>query len=379
MRGEASPDAKRVLVTSDYVPPSDGGVEQVVQKLALHLTAAGYEVGVFTLDDGDRTFELRENPDVSVYTASAVDLTDAIGLQSMLSASALREFGRVVEEFRPDVVHAHNRFFFTSALAAGYSRYADSEFDLVTTVHLGEIDMISGVGGVAARAFEQTVGRFIVSQSDRVVCVSRAAAEAVRPLGATSTTVIRNSVDTDEFSPARTDEKSLLYIGRFVRNNGILDLLAALPEVVDAHPDATVHLVGSGPLEDAIRERIRATGLSDSVTVYGYVEDISERYDRASVFCRPSYSEGLPLTMLEAMASGVPPVVTAIAGVPEVVTDGETGVLLEPGDPDGISRAINELFRDPELRHRLGRNAHAYVTQNLTWEQRTERVMTVYP
>jgi len=99
-------------------------------------------------------------------------------------------------------------------------------------------------------------------------------------------------------------------------------------------------------------------------------------YNRASVFCRPSYSEGLPLTMLEAMASGVPPVVTAIAGVPEVVTDPRNGVLLEPGRSDKIKAAIVELFDDETLRAELARNAREYVVNNLTWSSGRERSAT---
>jgi glycosyltransferase involved in cell wall biosynthesis len=190
--------------------------------------------------------------------------------------------------------------------------------------------------------------------------------------------VVRNAVDINEFSPGQTNGKSLLYIGRFVHNNGIQDLLAALPLILDSHSDAEVHLVGSGPLEEDVQKSIQSSGLSGSVTTYDYVDDISEMYDLASVFCRPSYSEGLPLTMLEAMASGVPPVVTGISGVPEVVTDHETGVLLEPGNPDEVAQAVIELFDDTDLRKRLSKNARKYMTENLTWEQRTERIMEVY-
>ncbi|MDB9250748.1 glycosyltransferase family 4 protein [Halorubrum ezzemoulense] len=368
--------SRRILLCADYLPPSDGGVEQVVQKLAVHLVAEGYEVGVFTLDDGSREFDLTDNPDVSFYTASAIDLTDTIGLQSMFSLSALREFGDILETFQPDIIHAHNRFFYTSALAALYSLRAD--YKLVTTLHLGDIGMISGIGGVAARTFEQTVSRFVISRSDQVICVSAAAESIARSLGATRTTVIRNAVDVEEFAPLPVEEKSLLYIGRLVRNNGIQDLLSALPGVLEAHPDATVDIVGSGPLKADVQETIRQTGISDAVTVHDYVPDISAMYDRASVFCRPSYSEGLPLTMLEAMASGVPPVVTAIAGVPEVVTDRETGLLLEPGRPDEIEAALIELFDDDVFRMELADNARDYVVNNLTWEQRTQKVSDVY-
>ncbi|SEH45426.1 Glycosyltransferase involved in cell wall bisynthesis [Halopenitus malekzadehii] len=366
----------RILLCSDYLPPSDGGVEQVVQKLALHLVDEGCEVGVFTLDDGARDFELQDVPDVSFHTASALDLTDIIGLQSMFSVSALSEFRRVLREFQPDIVHAHNRFFYTSVLAAVYSICAD--YKLVTTLHLGDIGMISGFGGVAAKTFEQTISRFVISRSEQVICVSAAAELIAQSLGANRTVVIRNVVDINEFSPNSINGKSLLYIGRFVHNNGIQDLLTALPSILDSHPDAEIHLVGSGPLEEEVLATIESSGLSDSVTTYDYVDDISEMYDRASVFCRPSYSEGLPLTMLEAMASGVPPVVTAIAGVPEVVTDYETGVLLEPGNPDEVAQAVIELFDDAELRARLAKNSREYITENLTWEQRTEKVIEVY-
>jgi len=366
----------RILLTSDYLPPSDGGVEQVVQKLALHLIDEGFKVGIFTLDDGVRDFELQEVPEISFYTASAFDLTDIIGLQSMFSVSALREFRRVLREFQPDIVHAHNRFFYTSVLAALYSIRAD--YKLVTTLHLGDIGMISGLGGAAAKTFEQMISRFVISRSEQVICVSAAAELIAQSLGAKRTAVVRNAVDVDEFSPNPTNGKSLLYIGRFVHNNGIQDLLTALPVILESHPDAEIHLVGSGPLGEEVQKTIRSSGLSDSVTIYDYVEDISEMYDRASVFCRPSYSEGLPLTMLEAMASGVPPIVTSIAGVPEVVTNHETGVLLEPGNPDEVEQAVITLFDDAALRARLATNAREYITENLTWEQRTERVMEVY-
>jgi glycosyltransferase involved in cell wall biosynthesis len=211
-----------------------------------------------------------------------------------------------------------------------------------------------------------------------VICVSAAAELIAQSLGAKRTAVVRNAVDINEFSPKSTDGKSLLYIGRFVHNNGIQDLLTALPGILDEHPDTKVHLVGSGPLDREVRERIQSAGLSDSVTVYDYVEDITEMYNIASVFCRPSYTEGLPLTMLEAMASGVPPVITGIAGVPEVVTDHKNGVLLEPGAPDEIEQKIIRLFNDPSFQERLSRNAREYIVENLTWEQRTAKVAEVY-
>ncbi len=370
----ADPRERRVLICSDYLPPSDGGVEQVVEKLARHLVEEGFTVGVFTLDDGPRTFSLRQDPGITLYTARGIDLTEVIGLQSMVSVRAFPEFRRVLGEFEPDVVHAHNRFFFTTALAAFSSLPAN--YHLVTTLHLGGVDMISGLGGTAASAYERTVGRLILRRSEQVICVSRAVEAVARRLGAARTTVVRNAVDVDAFTPSPTTDPSLLYVGRLVRNNGIQDLLEALPGILDTHPDATVDIVGSGPLEDETDAAIASMG--DGVTRHEFVDDISSMYERASVFCRPSYSEGLPLTLLEAMAAGVPPVVTDVAGVPEVVTDGVNGRLVEPGRPDEIRRAITALFADESGRARVGRRAREYVRENLTWGQRTNKVLAVY-
>jgi len=366
----------RILLCSDYLPPSDGGVEQVVEKLAVNLLDRGFQVGVVTLTDQNQTVNLEDTPGVSFYASSATDLTDSIGLQSMVSLSALTEFLDVVDDFQPDIVHAHNRFFYTSALAALYSLWSD--YELVTTLHLGDIDMISGVGGAAAKAFEQSISRFIISRSSQVIGVSRAVESIGRSLGAADTIVVRNAVDVEAFSPSETTDKSIVYIGRLVRNNGVQDLLAATPQILEEHPDATVHIVGSGPLEETVRTTIRSEGIGDSVQLHSYIEDISDAYDMATVFCRPSYSEGLPLTMLEAMSSQVVPVVTDIAGVSEVVTDGETGALLEPGDIGQLEAHITELLSDPDYRETIAAAARDYVIDNLTWEQRTERVINVY-
>jgi glycosyltransferase involved in cell wall biosynthesis len=368
--------APRVLLCSDYLPPSDGGVEQVVQNLAENLVEHDFHVGVFTFTHEDKTFEVKSHSDIEFFCAPGYNLTDIIGLQSMISLSAVRDFRGVVNRFRPDIVHVHNRFFFTSVLGALYSLRRD--YELITTMHLGTIDAISGLGGIGAKVYERIFGRWVLQQSSHVICVSRAVEDLAHSFGVYNTTIIRNAVDVDTFQPNESEGKSLLYIGRLVQNNGIQDLIQAVPSVIERHPDAEIHIVGSGPLEDEIRQRIRSMGLTKSVIIHDYVADISEMYDIARVFCRPSYSEGLPLTMLEAMSAGVPPIMTNIAGVPEIVTDHRNGILIQPGQPEEISMAIIELFDDQELASTLGRNARSYVMENLTWEQRTNKVIEVY-
>lgn len=371
------PSPQRVLLCTDYLPPSDGGVEQVVQELAERLTTRGYEVGVFTLSDPSEEIALRSNPEIDVYSSRKFDLTDAIGLQSAVSPSSVVEFGHVLNSFDPDIIHVHNRFFFSTYVALVYSQTLD--YRLVTTMHLGDIDHIDGVAGTVARTLQSVFARLLLRRSDAVICVSDAVQDVARELGASDPKVVRNAVDIDDFTVDESPfDKRLLYVGRLVRNNGPQDLVEALPAILDAHPDTTVDIVGSGTLRSELEARADSLGVEDSVTFHGFVDDIHQMYERASVFCRPSYSEGLPLTLLESMATYTVPLVTPVAGTKEVITDGETGIFVEPGDPSSIAARVNELLDDPSVVRQMTKDARALVETEFSWEERTGKITDIY-
>lgn len=368
-----------VLLCTDYLPPSDGGVEHVVDQLARRLTAQGYDVGVFALSAPDTTTDLVGHPDIAVTTARRIDLTDYVGLQSAVSPGAVREFKRALDAYDPDIVHVHNRFFFSSFLGLLYAPAYD--YALVTSLHLGSLDHLDGAGGFAADIFQSVFSKRLVRHSDAVICVSDAVAAVASELGADPARVhvVRNAVDMEQFDVAPgTFDKTLLYIGRLVSNNGPQDLLQAVPEIVAAHPETTVHVVGSGTLQSTLEADIAALGIEDAVTMHGFVDDITEMYAMADVFCRPSYSEGLPLTLLESMATYTVPVVTPVAGAEEVVSDGTTGCFVDVGAPDTIARTVNSLFDDPDRVATMARAAREHVKANHSWTQRTQKVMNVY-
>ena len=368
-----------VLFCTDYLPPSDGGVEHVVDQLARRLADQGYDVGVFALKEPGDSVDLIGHPDIAVTTARRVDMTDYLGLQSAVSPEAVREFKHALDTYDPDIVHVHNRFFFTSFVGLAYT--VRSDVKLVTSLHLGTLDQLDGLGSVAADLFQSTLSRTLVRRSDAVICVSEAVASVAADLGVdpARTHVVRNAVDRDRFvAESKTFDKRLLYIGRLVQNNGPQDLLEAVPALLEAHPDATVEMVGSGPLQGELADRIAALGIGDAVTMHGYVDDITEMYAGADVFCRPSYSEGLPLTLLESMATGTVPVVTPVAGSEEIVTDGETGCFVDVGAPETIAETVTSLFDDPSRVDRIGTSAREYVETAHSWEQRTQDIMRIY-
>jgi glycosyltransferase involved in cell wall biosynthesis len=116
-------------------------------------------------------------------------------------------------------------------------------------------------------------------------------------------------------------------------------------------------LIGSGPLEAALRHRSADLGLGDRSVFAGSRHDVLELLPGFDVFALSSRFEGLPIALLEAMATGLACVVTRVGGIPEVVTDGRDGLLVEPGDPDALATALGKVLADDQLRADLGRRA----------------------
>jgi glycosyltransferase involved in cell wall biosynthesis len=135
------------------------------------------------------------------------------------------------------------------------------------------------------------------------------------------------------------------------------DLLRAATVVRERIPDACFVLVGQGPLEERTRRLARDLGLTDSVLFAGYREDVARLCAAFDLFTLSSVHEGLPVALLEAMAAGIPAVVTDAGGLPEVVEDGVHGRVVPRRDPAALAAAIVELLRDEGLRARMGRAA----------------------
>lgn len=148
----------------------------------------------------------------------------------------------------------------------------------------------------------------------------------------------------------------VLCVGRLVPEKGQSVLLHALAEIVQRGVDAELELVGYGPAEENLKRLAKRLGLADRVIFAGAVgqDAIVAHYQAASVFCLPSFWEGVPVVLMEALACRRPVIATAVAGVRELVRDGETGLLVSPGREDELADALERILEDPGLRRRMG-------------------------
>ena len=156
--------------------------------------------------------------------------------------------------------------------------------------------------------------------------------------------------------PPSDGRPRVLCVGRLFPEKGQSVLLHAFARIIERGVDAELELVGYGPAEDGLKRLSARLGLSDRVIFAGAVgqDAIAAHYEAASVFCLPSFWEGIPVVLMEALACRRPVIATAVAGVRELVRDGENGLLVSPGREDELADALERLLEDPTLRRRMG-------------------------
>jgi glycosyltransferase involved in cell wall biosynthesis len=177
--------------------------------------------------------------------------------------------------------------------------------------------------------------------------------------------------------PRRTD--ALLFLGRLGHRKGIFVLLEALAAVRSRFRHVVLLCGGDGEL-DRVRAEVVRLDLSDNVTLLGWVKGAAkdELLESSTVFVLPSFDEGVPMSILEAMAWGLPVIATPVGGIPEVVTDGREGLLVAPGDADALGEAICRLLVDADLRAQMGRNGRLRFQTDFSIQSVLEKLESIY-
>jgi glycosyltransferase involved in cell wall biosynthesis len=172
----------------------------------------------------------------------------------------------------------------------------------------------------------------------------------------------------------------LLFVARLTELKGVSVLLEALAAVIKAHPGTQLTIIGDGPGRDRFEQLTRDLGLDQAVTFAGYLSqtEVTEHLAGTDVFVLPSYAEGVPVTLMEALGSGVPVVATQVGGVSELVKHGHNGFIVRPGDPDELAERVCQLLAEPELRQQFGAAGRALVAEEFATPTEAARLHTLF-
>ena len=304
-----------------------------------------------------------------------------VPLDGALDPASLVRLTRVLREERVDVLHTHAHFSL-NVLGRLAGRLAGAR--VVAHMHIANVFRAGGAARRAQVALDNATARLCAA----IVAVSEATRDSLLAQGyPAGVVVVRNGVaPSPHVKPVRPSGVAegaplLLHVGRLAPVKGQRELIEALARLDRA--DAVAVLAGED-LEagGAYRRQLEALadrlGVGARVVFTGYREDVPALLAGADVFVLPSHDEGLPLTVLEAMAAGKPVVATAVGGTSEAVVEAVTGVLVPVGDVDALAGALDALLADPKLARALGVAGRRRVTERFSEQETAERVLALY-
>ncbi|WP_148883431.1 glycosyltransferase family 4 protein [Thermococcus aciditolerans] len=372
----------RIALVSDWYYPKIGGVASHMHHLALKLRERGYEVAVVTNDKKTGKEEELEAKGIELVKIPGV-ISPVLEVNLSYSLKSTGELNEFLEDF--DVIHSHHAFT-PLALKAVKAGRGMGKATLLTT-HSISFAHESRLWEALGLTFP-LLSRYL-KYPHEIIAVSRAAEAFIRHFTDAPVRVIPNGVDDDVFRPLSDREKErvkeelgiegdvVLYVSRMSPRKGPHVLLNAFSGITDA----TLVMAGSGEMLPFLRAQAKFLGIEDRVRFLGYVDGslLPRLFGMADVFVLPSTTaEAFGIVILEAMAAGVPVVATDVGGIPEIIRNSESGLLVSPGNELELRNAIQKLLLDEDLRRRFGNNGRRAVEERYSWKKVTEGIEKAY-
>lgn len=375
----------RILVINYEFPPLGGGAGNVAAYIARHVVSRGAKVAVLTshftglprqeVIDG---YEVHRVPVLRrhVYKCSIYEMFSFV-------VNSIIPSWRLARQFRPDLVHIHSGF---PTGPLGYWLKVAFGIPYIMTLHGGEVPgFLPEEVGTLHKILAPTT-RIVWSAASAVIAVSDGLRDlSLQAIPAVDIQVIPNGVDCQYFSPPQTRRRHdgptrLLFVGRVVRQKGLsylLDALAALKS--QGMTDWRLRIVGDGPTRLRLEAQAAQCGIADWVEFPGWLpfEQIPEEMRSADVFVLPSIVEGMPLVLLQAMASGLPVVATSVSGSVDLVQPGENGLLVPAKTATALQEALATLLASRPLRERMGEHSRE-IALTMDWSEIAKSYFALY-
>jgi glycosyltransferase involved in cell wall biosynthesis len=285
-------------------------------------------------------------------------------------------FKKLIETHSPDLVHLHSRR--GADLLGGLgARWAGVPVVMTRRVDNPEV---SWAVGAKYRLF------------DRVITISHAITRVLLDQGVEKTKLrcVHSALDPAPFENPCPEQGFPEELGlnsegpvvgmaaQFIPRKGHHILLEAVPSILDRHPGTRFLLLGRGPLETAVGEAVRASGLQDAVRLPGFRDDLSTLLPCLDLLVHPATMEGLGVILLQAGASGIPVVASEVGGIPEAVIHEKTGLLVPPGNPAVLAEAVCELLADPHRAQTLGEAGRKHIRTQFSIDRMVQGNLEVY-
>lgn len=362
-----------------------GGSVFATKSLVNEISNMGHDVSVFTSSqDSKHHFETSGSIKVYRYGTSLKLMSSNISI------------GLFHEPLKYDVDIVHTSFDIPPGPFAGFRYAKKKDLPLVVTYH-GDWDADYG-------SFMRKIGVYLnnklivddlLSYADVIISPSKSYVESSKYLSnyLNKVRVIPNGVDLNEFNLDYSkydcrdklnlplDKKIVLFFGYLSPYKSPDILLKAFVDILKNEPDTILLFAGNGEMEDDLKRLSKKLGIEENVIFAGFIKkEFRALYYRSSdIFCLPSSmsTECYPLAVLEAMASELPIVASRIGGIPDIINNGTNGFMVHPNNRNDLTKTISKLLKNPEMRHKLSRNAHESI-KKYSWDKIASETNKIY-
>jgi len=374
---------KKVLVFSPYYPPHVGGLESHADEFNKYLSVLGWKIRVLT-PRLPETALVKENlhTGVEVWRYPAWEIIPNFPLPKFWR----KDFWDMWKDVSLDDynwVISRTRFFMSSFWAGCYAKRKKIKW--LHVEHGSDyVKLNSRFKNIVSRVVDHSMGKWILKNADKVVANSKATAKFCRKLySGGKYEVIYRGVELSYFSEDKKlrDKYSSMvvisYVGRLIDGKGVADLVEAVSRF--ERSDWVLWIIGEGPRRLDLERLSKEKGLGEKVVFFGQVEKkkLLGMLSVSDIFVNPSYTEGLPTSVIEAAWCGNAIVATDVGGTREIVDDGVSGVLVPAKDIKRLSLEIRDFLHDSQKRKSFGKKAKIKVGDTFSWEESIKKYVEI--
>lgn len=368
---------KKIKILEMIDKPFLGGGQINLLSLAKSLDKKNFDVSVCSQSGGPFVDKVREN-NIKHFP---------VCFRKQIDRRIVREIVSILKNNHFDILHTHG------GIAGLYGRWAAHKCGVPVVVHTLHGIHYLHYRNIILKYLYMLLERFFSKFTDAVIFVSdadRKKAERLELVPISKMVVVKNGIDFSESKTevTATKKKEDIRLGisqpvvgtvaRLHRQKGIPYFLKAALKICRVFTEAKIIIVGSGPLKKKLRRMAQNLSLGDSVSFLGEREDGPQLISLYDVFVLPSLWEGLPYVLMEAAALAKPVVVTDVDGVSELVKNMETGILVPPGDPESLARAVIYLLQNKEVASKFGENFKKDITSRYSLSRMVYETESLY-
>jgi len=370
---------KICMVISTPFPPKEG-IGYYTYNLSRKLIEKGHEVVVITRGSWNKIqrqvyngIEIIRVPFIPVYP-----------FYLYVHGTFVNKLFKSLES-QIDIVHVHTPL----------PPVIKTSLPIITTIHTPMLadnryiqvsSIFSLFSKISARFISYPLELKLIKTSDMITTVSESIAQEMKEyrLDPGNLTVMFNGVDEKFFYPkqkkSEDTDKYILYVGRIDREKGLFDLVECGRYVCNEMNNVSFVLAGNGRDLSNLKQKIKKAGLQKKFKFLGQVDknQLVKLYQNASIFVLPSYHEGLPGVVLEAMSCGLPVITTDVRGNRDLISNGKNGIVVSPRAPKKLAAAIVCLLNDDDMQLNLGKNARKTIEENYTWDNISSKFLRHY-